>query len=286
MIVRVYGVTDLHLDLNRLIRTHAGDLVYHLNGPLVNGEHKNDLLLIAGDTAEINAFRRKDDGVGGTFKRRPLMDLEAICAAYKKVIMIAGNHEFYHEELAEGINALRDATKHIDNLVVADNDVIDIDGRVQVIATTLWTDLRAADPIVMGAVKEGLNDYWHIRKLNENFTFVRIEPYDTVELYRKNREWLVQQVEAIKGEVPVVVMTHHAPIMAHCNSQHGGNLIDYAYAATDLENLILDNDKKVAVYFHGHTHDVRRTPVGDTVIVTAARGYQEKAYTHQILLEV
>lgn len=288
--MRVYGVSDLHLDINRLTRQAYDEALhpYH-NTPLLNGEHKNDVLLIAGDTAEIRGFRPKDEGTEFATKNRVLKDFEAICAAYKRVIKVVGNHEFYGELLHHGVEDLRGLTKHIDNLFIADNDVIDIEGRVEIIATTLWTDCNKADPVAMEKIRWNLNDYNYIKTLDEHFGIVPIRPQHTVDLYYQNRTWLVDQIERIDpdGTVPVIVMTHHAPIMAHANPQrYGDNAVDYAYAATDLEDVILDNADKVAVYFHGHTHDHKITELGNTVIVTAARGYDDRQYRHQLLLEV
>jgi 3',5'-cyclic AMP phosphodiesterase CpdA len=151
--------------------------------------------------------------------------------------------------------------------------------------------MKKRDPLVMHQIKYGLNDYNHIRKFDAHLNEVRIEPADTIDLYEKNRAFLTKALDDLEpdGKVPVIVMTHHAPILAHVNAPLHADAVDralnYAYAATDLENLVLDNADKVALYFHGHTHDQRKTAVGNTMVVTHARGYHEKFFKPLLLLD-
>jgi UDP-2,3-diacylglucosamine pyrophosphatase LpxH len=300
--MKIYGTSDLHLDINPLMRDQTGKLVDHdKNAPFFE-DHKNDTLLIAGDTAEVQAFVRREIIVGidaegkpeiGRAKSPVMNNLETICANYKHVVLIFGNHEFYNEVIDHAFTNFKEMTAHIKNLTVLENETIVLDDTVKIVGTVMWTDLKKRDSTVMNVVQRNMNDYFYIGKITNDPTeldpvFRRLIPDDTADLFDVAKDFLTKEIQAHTTDMPLIVMTHHAPIMNHANPQRRGGTMDYvdfAYATAQLDNLILDNDKKIDVWFHGHTHDHKRTEVGDTVVVTKARGYHDKAFDPVLLLD-
>jgi predicted phosphohydrolase len=263
----IYGTSDLHLDINRLYDP-------------IPFYGKDSVLLIAGDTAEIASLRKKG---------RTYMDLEAICQAFGQVYAITGNHEYYQGILVQDSKDgdYADVVKDIPNLKVLNNDVVIIDDKVRLIASTMWTDFHKGDPSAIDAAWRGLNDYNYI--MFQEYVGAlssTLKPTDIYKIFAENEEFIRNEIEKDGSSKATIIMTHHAPIMAHCNSQrHSSSLVDYAYACTVFDDFIVDNSADIDVWFHGHTHDHKQTQIDNTRIVTKARGYNDPQFDPVLLLE-
>ena len=254
--VNIDYITDIHLDCRGTIK---GDI------PPQPGK----ILLIAGDTCEVNSL--KNPGM--------IAQMEKICAAYDHVYAICGNHEFYGTFIETGVDVYRKYVKHIPNFTVLDNEVVDL-GDYLLVATTLWTDFNKEDPQVMWVCGRMMNDYVYIFQ-NADMDYdgpkKAIKPYNTAELHKQAVAFLENALE--NANKPVIVMTHHAPLMAHCNDQRRGagyDLVNFAYA-TDLPEFVAN--PKIAAWIHGHTHDEKVTWFEGTPLQTFARGYYRDDFT-------
>lgn len=287
--MKIYGTSDIHLDINPL--------------RFALGDRKEDILLLAGDNAEVASFFPRYVYLDGmpenktpencVLMQSPVAeDFRKICAAYKYVVVIFGNHEFYHGNLKDSVQDFRDLFKDVDNLIILDNQTIVIENAIRIIGTTLWTDINNGNPQYMQYLRHYMNDYNHIktyRYMDGMVDGVRtLMPSDTTEKHAEDRAFLAAELENIAEDdpIPTIVMTHHAPVWTHRNSQRSGNDADYGYACTDMDDIVLDNDKKVFMWFHGHTHDERLTKVGNTMVATHARGYYERQFTPMLLLDL
>lgn len=253
---KIKYITDIHLDMGRI--------------PMHIEPEPDTILLVAGDTCEINTL--KTAGY--------MQDLERICAAYKEVYAICGNHEFYGGYIDTGVNLYRKLTKHIPNFRVLDNETVDL-GDYLLVATTLWTDFKKRDPQVMFMCRQIMNDYVMIHT-EANYMYdphkVRnaIRPEYTADRHDIAVAFIQRELD--DAEKPVIVMTHHAPAMEHCNDQRRGvgyDLVNYAYA-TDLVDLVVH--PAVVAWVHGHTHDEKITYFGDVPLQTFARGYRRRDF--------
>jgi len=241
-------ITDIHLDIGRVPDEIPAKL--------------DTILLIAGDTCEINTLK-KPGGIGA---------LERICAAYKHVYAICGNHEFYGTCIDFGHDLYRQLTKHIPNFTVLEDETVDI-GDYRLAATTLWTDFKKRDPEVMWMCHHAMNDYVYIfrESINDGEMKKAMRPEYTAELHDQAVAFLEAAIQ--QTHKPLIVMTHHAPLMEHCNAQRRGgryDLVNYAYA-TDLPHLV--KNPKIHAWIHGHTHDTKITWQDGTPLQTFARGY-------------
>jgi len=294
-IMKIFGTSDLHLDGNRLPRVESpGRPVVERLVDFAN--HQDDILLLAGDTCEVRSLRPSqihigevdDNGIQKDVRvaSKTLRDLEDICKAFKFVYAVMGNHEFYSNVFDDTLEEYRDLTKHIPNFRVLENEVVEVEG-VKIIASTLWTDFNGYDFHTMMTAKQNMNDY-HVIQKSRVFDDQpqRLQPEEIGKVHFASRQFVFDELKKIGEDEIVVVMTHHAPIVAHANPQrYGSNVLDYAYACTDMEKTLLDHDKDVAIWFHGHTHDWKLSNVGDTIVATFARGYDDKSFKPQMLID-
>lgn len=274
--MKIFGLSDLHFDVNKSIE--------RTNAVLSLEDHPNDILLIPGDVAEARSFfprlynvvnpSRSFEGLQPSTTKEQMVNL---CKRFKEVIYIPGNHEYYGSVVEEVMPDLCNELSDIHNLHVVNNEEIIIDDKVRILATTLWTDMKRSDPMVIQGCKYYMNDYDYIKVQNPESSKSTmsarrtLQPSDTIRFHEEALEFLKEKL-AIPMTIPTVVMTHHAPIMAHANPRRrGNNIADYAYACTDMDDLVKDSD--VILWYHGHTHDVKVTDLGNTVIATFARGY-------------
>lgn len=194
-----------------------------------------DLTILAGD-------------IGEGPRARNLVD------EYKKIApvwYVMGNHEYYHHSIAEVQDYWREQG------VFRDRDVIVQDG-VVIAFCTLWSALSGRALIM---AQDGMNDYRQIKYAGRTLRAV-----DTNEFHERDVAWL-----ATLSMKPDVVVTHHAPSLRSIHlDRYGDTPLNLAYA-TDLEWLI--RDLKPQIWIHGHTHQSEDYRVGDTRIISNARGY-------------
>jgi len=198
------------------------------------------------------------------------------CAAVGKylgvpVVTVAGNHEFYGHEVgalrremaaeaaAVGVHFLDDARADLQ-----------IGGRrVAILGSTLWASMDGARPSDVVANLDrarGLADYDSI------FVGSReLVPEDTLALHRAARTWLEREIPCARADADsVVVVTHHAPLMAAVVDPER-NAVDFAYASP-LGAMI--EACRPDAWIFGHTHAAAfRQDMAGVPIVSAARGY-------------
>ena len=201
------------------------------------------VLLLAGDIGLV----------GGT--RTYVFDkfLKGCCAVFEKVIMVAGNHEYYNSSIDFVDNYLIEYEYILDNFHYG-NCMVDIDD-VTFIATTLWTDLT-----VNGwRIKKIMSDYSVIKFSNKKLT-----PSDTTSFFIQNKAWLIDQLRNSLNK-KTVIMTHHAPLQFGNSS-----FAEDAYVAP-VSDVIRDYNPNVWVF--GHTHQQVDEIRGDTRFLSNPRGY-------------
>jgi 3',5'-cyclic AMP phosphodiesterase CpdA len=198
---------------------------------------------------------------------------------FKQVIWIPGNHEHYDGNIIHTRGFIEDFLKHegLTNVKYMDREVTEIQG-YNIVAGTLWTNLKNRDPRVMMVAQDYMNDY---RSVN-NGPRVMI-PRDTVEFHEAMLV-LVKDVVA-KGEKTIVV-GHHSPSTMSIHPRYREpqyEPVNWAYSS-DLSNLILDNPN-IKLWVHGHVHDNFDYMIGSTRIACNPRGYigyERQAETYKL----
>lgn len=235
--MRLHVLSDLHLE-------HAA-----FEAPAVDA----DVVVLAGDVAPGTA--------GIEWMRRQL--------AGRPVLCVAGNHEFYGQDLPGLTARLREAARGSD-IHVLENDELTLDG-VRFLGCSLWSDFdyAGADNRAhsMRLCARLVNDYKQIRASASERA---LTPQDTRDLHLASRAWLADRL-AETHDGPTVVITHHAPLVRR---PAAGNPVLDAIAgafASDLTELMAGDS--VELWIFGHIHRCVDTDVNGTRVLSNQRGY-------------
>jgi Icc-related predicted phosphoesterase len=213
-----------------------------------------DLVIIAGDTCEGLVFA-----------------LAKMRAAYPtvEIVTVAGNHEFYHRDYGEELQAARDYAQKL-GVRLLENETLTL-GSLRVIGATLWTgyDLFGAllVPAAIRTASETMRDHRRVRWQKNPWR--RFRPQEARALHLKSRAYIEAEL-ARPNDGPTIVLTHHAASLDAVEPQSRGLMIAAAYAS-DLHAII---DRYQPDYWiSGHTHfamDLRR---GRTRLISNPCGY-------------
>lgn len=216
-------MSDLHLEFS--------------GGKMKVPEKKGDILVLAGD---INI---------GT---NSIEFLDECASTFNDVILVLGNHEFYHNDISVLYQEFR---KHLaPNCHLLQNEWIRIRDKVFV-GTTLWADM-------LNQAFYGMNDSNYIKNGDVLFNY-----NDVLLEYQKAINFL----SSVKDTADVII-THHAPSIQSINlSRYGeGNILNTGYYTELLPDF---EGSKVKTWIHGHTHhcvDYKRYGIR---VVSNQRGY-------------
>ncbi len=225
--------SDIHLEF--------GDLKYK-NNP------KSDVVIMAGD---IGLGLSGIEWIKKNIKNKP-------------VIYVAGNHEFYHQEINSTYKKLKKAVSGT-NIHFLENDKVTIDG-VSFLGCTLWTDfnLYGSQQLALASASSIMNDYIQISQKNGKIVSDLL-PEFVLDQHKQSIDFLNKNINP--GDV---VITHHAPHINSTNGRYSGQYRNLFYAS-DLSNLILE--KNPQLWIHGHCHSKNDYDIGKTNIVSNPRGY-------------
>jgi predicted phosphodiesterase len=225
--VRINYFSDIHLEF----------------GELGNPDNDADLIIAAGD---IGVY---------------LQGVEWLKSLEKKVIYVAGNHEFYSREYFHTIKAIRENCKN-SQVTFLENEEFIYQG-VRFLGCTLWADLFVEGDDKAAALGQTLNDFRRIEFNDNTFDQVAFSS-----LYKKSRNWLESKLaEPFDGET--VVITHHAPTeWSWYKSPQALKKLAYC---NDLKALF--HEYEIAIWFHGHVHNTGNYRIAGTQILSNPRGY-------------
>jgi hypothetical protein len=126
-------------------------------------------------------------------------------------------------------------------------------------------------------MKSMMNDYRQVTMFNEaKNVYHKLQPEKTMSDHYRSRAYIKTVLEENRANgknLPVVVMTHHAPSKASIKPRYLNDTIMNGAYSSDLSELILDNPE-IRVWTHGHTHDVFDYMIGETRIICNPRGYK------------
>lgn len=171
-------------------------------------------------------------------------------AGSRPIIMVPGNHEYYHSSVLETKRVLESCREQDNNLHILDNKLVTIDG-VRFVGSTLWFPHSGLHE----RGDEDLNDF----ALIDGFR-------DWVgQQARKSSSFLDQTIES--GDV---VITHHLPHMGSIHPQYKESSLN-RYFLHNVSPLV--EDLGVRLWVHGHTHSSMDYKVGGTRVVCNPFGY-------------
>ncbi|WP_305908149.1 metallophosphoesterase [Methylomarinum sp. Ch1-1] len=233
--MRINYFSDIHLEF----------------GELAKPENDAELIIAAGD---IGVY---EQGV------------EWLKSLNKKVVYVAGNHEFYANEYNDTLRVIRAGCEG-SNIVFLENEILIYQG-VRFLGCTLWADLFAEGDEKALALGASLNDFRKITYKDYAFNQKIFS-----KLYQRSRQWLVEQLEQ-PFEGKTVVITHHAPTEWSWNDAPSA-LKKLAYC-NDLKELF--HQYEIAAWFHGHVHSLGDYRIAGARILSNPRGYYGRKLVEQ-----
>ncbi|WP_316206807.1 MULTISPECIES: metallophosphoesterase [unclassified Bradyrhizobium] len=231
-------LSDLHFELCR-----GWDL------PVGHAQPQFDVLVVAGDLVT-----RMERGV----------ELLRRCVIDRPVVYVAGNHEFYGCDIDRTVEKARQAAADT-NVHVLQNDAVVING-VLFIGATFWTDfaLYGNPELAMRRAADEMNDY---RKIRKNGYTERLRPKDTLIRHLESRRFFAQAIREAQAD-RIVVVTHHGCVRETLRRGSEADILSSAYVS-DCPDLL----GSVNLWVYGHTHEGRDFTIGQTRIVSNAKGY-------------
>ena len=253
--VVVSVASDLHLEF--------GDIV------LPGG----DILLLCGDTFVANRLEEaKNDADRRAQKKRYRKFCAEELRKYWKVLAIAGNHEFYHGVIPDELELIRDLfSEYAPNATLLDNEHVEIEG-VRFIGSTLWATHGCGTGNHL-LIQQGMNDFRciHVRDEEDPSGF-RTRKFTVNDANRLHQEAVEFLKEAVKTELPCVIMTHHAPSYLVANRKRYPNQdMDDAYYSN--QHALIEDNPGIKCWVFGHNHYRCRRKLGETWLVSNPRGY-------------
>jgi predicted phosphohydrolase len=245
--MKIRYVSDLHLEICPFV--------------LPYDEEDNDdssILVLAGDIAVSAKFTDN--------MRRFFMN---VSGRFKEVVYVPGNHEYYHGDITDAIQKLKDELSFLPNVKILDSEVHWIDD-VAFVGATLWTDVNKRSEHAMQSIKNGLNDY-HVVKANG---YRELDPQDTAIIHDKHKKFIFDAVAQAKADNArkVIVISHHAPSHLSIHPKWAGSPLNPAFSS----DLIVEiQNSSPDFWFHGHMHDNFKYNIGWTEVLCNPRGYSK-----------
>ncbi len=213
--MRIQYISDIHLEfLSALLKQKRFS-------------PKADILCLAGDI-----------GYPGSPIYRQF--LKSADSQFKKVFLIAGNHEYYKAASMDAVHQqINEICSGLKNTSFLDNSYEDYES-VRFVGTTLWSKIPASPSVL-------INDFHEIGEMTPSL-------YN--ELHLGACEFL-ESSDVQESPHPVVVISHHLPSF---------ELIDPKYAKYAAYNCFFASDcsrffkAPIRAWIYGHTHSA-----GDTV---------------------
>jgi predicted MPP superfamily phosphohydrolase len=260
--LRIAYCSDLHLEFDDRYLTVAKN----------KSSRRKDILL---ETGLMNTCQADVLVLAGDIISAPLLTygsadkfFEITSKEFKVIIMIFGNHDYYHGYLSNSVKTAKNYLKAWENIHILDSESIEIDG-ISFFGATLWTNMGRANPIAMMRAARSLNDY--------NYIFVDDESYSqiTSEIILEQHNTSMEKLkEFLAQNKPSVVISHHPPSIHSVEDKYknGMNDITNLYYYSDLDYLMYWNQNIIA-WIHGHCHNNSDYVINNTRILCNPRGY-------------
>lgn len=206
--------------------------------------------------------------------------LQRCVAQFHHIVMVMGNHEHYHGDIATSKNKLQ---KVIDdfhltyNVTILEDEVICFpEEEIVFIGATLWTDC-SLDGVTTA---ERASVLWHgmtdskIVKYREN----KMSIWNSIDIFNESKKYILNNISYFKEDLgyKTVVVTHHCPSNKSTHSMYKGQDFNMFFTShMDLGIIEANPD----IWIHGHTHhafDYRLDEaLCNTRVICNPRGYFE-----------
>lgn len=230
---------------------------------------KADILLLAGDILVASGINDSYSGTMNGYDERQF--IRSVSKAYKRVIWIPGNHEFWGSTINNTEKIVNDflSSENIINIQFGSLGTLETE-EFKIVFATLWTDIKGGNPLFAQMINNTMKDYQKVMiEDSEIKSGIRyLTPTDTMKIHDLHRAFIADYVN---GDKKTVVMTHHAPNLLSDLDNVGAS--NYGYCCTDMDDIILDNEN-IEYWIHGHTHNSIEYNIGKTKVISNQRGYK------------
>jgi Icc-related predicted phosphoesterase len=250
--MRILPLSDLHFEFHA---DEGKEFVRSLDPTGV------DVLVLAGD---VTKMRLGFDRTLGMFRKQ-----FPICP----IIFVPGNHE-YHESDRETVSrGLQNAVSKVRGVYWLDCNAVVIDGQ-RFLGTTLWYGRSPAPkhPLLLSTDEEWgrgiirhVSEKGVVREIHPDFEAISDLPGWVCDEHERSLKFLTDHVQ--RGDV---VVTHFLPSQRSV-AEPFRNALSNCWYVTDVHDLI--EERRPALWIHGHTHTTTDYSIGDTRIVCNPLGY-------------
>ena len=236
----------------------------------------SDVLVLAGDICLAHHLYRHPRGIirnnaENGHKAALYREFLQYCSDnWEKVIMVAGNHEFYSGDWEKVTDIMREETQHYPNISFCDQDRVDL-GDVTFLGASLWTNFNNGDPLTMMSVKDLMSDYHAITENPKEGIYHKLRPVTTFAKHNSDLDWLRTQLSLLKDR-KVVVVTHHQPSFRSVHERFKTQTIMNGAFCSNLDDFIMDNPQ-IKLWCSGHVHNTWDYMIGETRLITNPFGY-------------
>jgi len=280
--MKIAIASDLHLEFGQFELTN---------------EQNSDVLVLAGD---IFIAKRFESEPTNSISEKFHQFFEQANVLFKDVILIMGNHEHYHGDIATDEEHIRKCISQYKNIHLLERQTIKI-GDITFIGGTMWTDCNKNDPQTLMHLRHTMNDFQIIKNSNNKIMrrypkyndqgvqegFLRksesstFTPEDSTVKFDNFVGYLENVVEGNANE-KFVVCSHHAPSRLSIHPRYSSDLLMNGGFCSELFDFIADRPQ-IKTWIHGHTHHKFDYMIGETRVVCNPRGYvgyepQSKGY--------
>lgn len=247
---------------------YASDL--HCEFALPKAENvTGDNLILAGDIVTLLSLNPVMNDAGNRKKRdRFNLFFDTMHQNFKRIFYVTGNHESYNFNIDREAEYI---SKYLPGVIHLNNSSYQIDDKTIILGGTLWTDMNNDNPLDHLRVGEGMNDFRLIFKDNQD----PFSMFTTQDAYKRHLETrrFIKTTLAEHATKNCIVVTHHAPSRQGLNPDHSGfGNIDAGYYS-DLDDFIMTHPQ-ITHWVHGHTHIQKEYKIGETNVLSNARGYE------------
>lgn len=264
--MRIAVCSDLHLefaDIN-LQNTEGADVLI-LSGDILIA---NDLHDHPVPDQPLSLAAKINLGTRQTCAYRFRDFIKRVSSEFPHVVVVAGNHEFYHGKWVASLIHLRAEYAQFPNVHFLERDTKVIDD-VTFIGGTLWTDCNKFDPLTLHALADMMQDFNIIR--NDEKGYTKLRPAHACERHKQTIAYF-RHVLSHNKEQKCVVVGHHAPSAMSIDDCYKNQFTMNGGYYSDLSEFILDHPQ-IKLWTHGHMHNNSDYLIGDTRVVCNPRGY-------------
>jgi len=237
------------------------------------GENENEtILILAGDIdSSVNNLK---------------VFLTEMSKRFLKVIMVAGNHEYYSntQSIYTIEKELQQINDEFSNVHYLQGGAVVRFGDLSIVGATLWTDLRKNSPQLINLLTSNdFSDFTYIKDVEQDIDRFgrdwgkKLIPFNPVAYYDLHQEHLSGLVESVGKEKAdgqnIVVVTHHGCSNMSIHEKYINNPYNGCYAS-ELFDMIYD-ELQPMVWCHGHVHHSVDYMINQTRVITNPCGYRQ-----------